>query len=102
MGSQHFSLPKSPLSYSFLGAEVGKGAFKQGNEQKRLSVLYRRAFHGQDTFFAGSIDRGPHGKSIFFLSGSSCIPEDAFLSGVFGSEKCWDSNPGTDQKTNLL
>src|SRR6266704_7066719 len=58
--------------------------------EKRLSVSYRRAFHGQDTFFAGSMDQDPHGKSIFFLSGSSCIPEDAFLSGDFGREKCWD------------
>ena len=58
--------------------------------EKRLSVPYRRACHGQDTFFAGFRDQDPHGKSIFFLSGSSCIPEGAFLSGDFGREKCWD------------
>jgi len=58
--------------------------------EKRHSVPYRRACHGQDTFFAGFRDQDPHGKSIFFLSGSSCIPEGAFLSGDFRREKCWD------------
>jgi len=58
--------------------------------EKRLSVPYRRAFHGQVIFFAGSMDQDPHGKSLFFLSGSSCIPENAFLSGDFGRKKCCD------------
>jgi len=62
--------------------------------EKRFSVPYRRACHGQDTFFAGFRDQDPHGKSIFFLSGSSCIPEGAFLSGDFGREKCWDPKYG--------
>jgi hypothetical protein len=66
--------------------------------EKRLSIPYRRACHGQDTFFAGFIDQDPHGKSIFFLSGSSCIPEDAFLSGDFGREKCCDPQLALSQK----
>src|SRR5438132_465368 len=82
---------KIPAKLFLSGGRSGKRSnSSKAMSEKRFSVPYRRAFHGQDTFFAGSIDQDPHGKSIFFLSGSSCIPEDAFLSGDFGRETCWD------------
>src|SRR2546423_15356216 len=86
---------KIPAKLFLSGGRSGKRSnSSKAMSEKRFSVPYRRACHGQDTFFAGSIDQDPHGKSIFFLSGSSCIPEDAFLSGDFGREKCWDPGLG--------
>src|SRR5438270_10161909 len=90
-GVPTFFPPKIPAKpFLYWGRSGKRSNSGKAISEKRLSVPYRRAFHGQDTFFAGSIDQDPHGKSIFFLSGSSCIPEDAFLSGDFRREKCWD------------
>src|SRR5437763_16082827 len=77
-------IPAKPFLYS--GRSGKRSNSGKTMSEKRLSVPYRRAFHGQVIFFAGSMDQDPHGKSLFFLSGSSCIPEDAFLSGDFGRE----------------
>jgi hypothetical protein len=81
-------IPAKPFLYS--GRSGKRSNSGKATNEKRLSVPYRRAFHGQGTFFAGFIDQDSHGKSLFFLSGSSCISEDAFLSGDFGREKCRD------------
>src|SRR5437588_524580 len=95
VGVATFSPPKIPAKLFLSGSRSGKRSnSSKVMSEKRLSIPYRRACHGQDTFFAGFIDQDPHGKSIFFLSGSSCIPEGAFLSGDFGREKCWDPQPG--------
>src|SRR5207249_9399972 len=91
VGVPTFFPPKIPAKLFLYWGRSGKRSNSgKATREKRLSVPYRRAFHGQGTFFAGFIDQGPHGKSPFFLLGSSCIPEDAFLSGDFGREKCRD------------
>ena len=76
-GQSHPSLledppPKIPAKPFLYWGRSGKRS-NSGKviSEKRLSVPYRRACHGQDTFFAGFIDQDPHGKSIFFLGVSS-------------------------------
>src|SRR2546423_13217403 len=95
VGVPTFFPPKIPAKPFLSGGRSGKRSnSSKAMSEKRLSIPYRRACHGQDIFFAGFIDQDPHGKSLFFLSGSSCIPEGAFLSGDFGREKCWDPKYG--------
>src|SRR5437016_8399076 len=92
-GVPTFFPPKIPAKpFLYWGRSGKRSNSGKAMSEKRLSVPYRRAFHRQDTFFAGSRDQDPHGKSLFFLSGSSCIPEDAFLSGYCEREECWDAS----------
>jgi hypothetical protein len=40
LGSRHFSLPKSPLSHSFIGVKVEKGAIQARRHAKKDSLFH--------------------------------------------------------------
>src|SRR2546421_9330956 len=43
-GSRHFSLPKSPLSHSFIGVEVEKGAIQARRQAKKAFCSISKSF----------------------------------------------------------
>jgi uncharacterized protein YjbI with pentapeptide repeats len=98
-GSQHFFLPKSPLSRSFNGGRSGKRSNSgKATREKRLSVPYRRAFHGQDTFFVVPWTRTLTVKASFSFQEALASLKMRFLAGILGGKNVgtpyWNQSTG--------
>jgi hypothetical protein len=87
LGVPTFFPPKIPAKPVLYWGRSGKRS-NSGKEtrEKRLSVSYRRAFHGQDTFFAGFMDQDLTVKASFSFQEALASLKTRFLAGILGGK----------------